>query len=364
MLLKKTKFLLILIFSFLVFASYAYKPTFFQYFKALKTPQVQLLKTQTFKSDRIYKNFKLGGLSGLAFRKKLNTFYVISDDKKNHRVYKFKLIKNNKEYTLKLKDHILLHSPNKNFLDFNVDPEDISLIDNGFFIASEGQQIFKTPDPPQIFKFNLDGKILQSQKTASLFWNPQKMSVFGTQENRGFESVIYKPQSQSAWTVTEMPLRQDLKIQKGTLLRISELKWPDGKILTQYPYFLNDASKGLTSLLLWKDKQFLALERSYDANKNSNEVLLFFVNCTKASNIAQNPYGKPSSWVACFKKRLWSLNKEKLLIQNANIEGMALGPQITPDKHLLVLVTDNNFMKKLDTAFLFFEITSSSKSKD
>lgn len=346
--------LLIIIFIFNAFPFYSHSLVFFKNLFFLKTPVVQLLNVQSFAHDKTYKNLKLGGLSGLTFQKDFNVLYAISDDKKNHRIYKFKLIKNKNQYQIKLKSHILLHSINKKSLDFHLDPEDINLFNNSFFIASEGQQIFKTHDPPQIFKFNLKGQWLQSQKTAKLFWNPKKFTNHGAQENKGFESLIYNPKSNSLWTVTEMPLKQDFHIHKKTFLRISELQWPDGKILSQYPYLLKDASKGLTSLLLWKKKVFLALERSYDSNKKSNEVLLFLVNCKKASNLIK----KNKPWKACSKKKIWSLHKEKSMkIQNANIEGMALGPRIAPNKRLLILVTDNNFIKKTETLFLFFAIT-------
>lgn len=331
---------------------------------------VKFLYAQSFKEGYIFKQLELGGLSSLDFDKDSQTIFALSDDKKNHRIYLFDLIKNKNTYSLKLKNDLRFFAQGKTYLPFNMDPEALALTKNGnIYIASEGQQIFKTPEPPKVFQFNSKAEFITSWQTDSVFWNPQKMSSFGTQENNGFESLAQDKISQIFWLATETPLRQDLKNPLGKLLlRINQLQIKDGKMIEQYPYLLADKSKGLTEMIFLKNKKLLTLERSYDSNKNSNDVLLFFTDCEGASSslsykdlssqkIIKNYFRKlkTNHLKSCSKQLLWSLKKQKS-VQNGNLEGMVLGPKLAPNKQLLIMVNDNNFIEGRQTQFLFFEL--------
>ena len=319
--------------------------------------KVRLINEQVFKHNRLVGKFQLGGLSSLSFDIKTNKFFALSDDKKNHRIYKFSLIKKGKDaYNFKLENHILLHSSKGKKLPFNMDPEGLDIARNkDFYIASEGQQIFKKPDPPQIFRFNSQGLWKSSWPTPSVFWDETKISTFGAQENKGFESLTIDYKSNTLWVATENPLLQDLKNQKKNWIRLSEFSIGNKKLISQYAYSLYNTA-GLTEVILLKNKTFLTLERSYNEKKESNLILLFFANCQKARNIVNQKDLK--NLTPCSKKLLWSSNKKRNL-RIGNLEGMALGPSIDSQSQILVLISDNNFNPKQKNQVLFFELKKS-----
>ncbi len=325
-----------------------------------KTPppfKVHLLNEQIFENDTQFKGLSLGGLSSLSFDIKTKKFFALSDDKKNHRIYRFSLVKKEKTtYQFQLENHILLHTSKGQPLPFNMDSEALDIEKNGsFFIASEGQQIFKKPDPTQIFQFSQKGLWKNSWPTPAVFWDPKRISSFGAQANQGFESLSLDNQSNTLWVATEAPLFQDLKSYKENWIRLSEFEMNNKKLITQYPYILNPLT-GLTEIIFLENKTFLTLERAYNDKKKSNFTLLFFTNCQKALNLLKKKNLK--EFIPCSKKILWS-SKEEKNFEIDNLEGMTLGPSIGPQKQLLVFVSDNNFSPTQKNQFLFFEIKKS-----
>ncbi len=316
--------------------------------------KIRLLNEQIFKHETKFKGLQLGGLSSLSFHSKTKKFFALSDDKKNHRIYKFSLIKKNKNsYHLQLEDHILLHTSKNQGLPFHMDPEGFSIgTDQNFYIASEGQQIFKKPDPPQIFQFNFKGLWKSSWTTPPVFWDKTKVSKFGTQENKGFESLSLNESANTLWVATENPLIQDLKNLQKNWIRLSEFKISSTKLITQYAYPLSNLT-GLTETLFLKNKTFLTLERSYNEKKESNFIFLFFTDCQKSSNLLIQKNFKKI--IPCSKRLLWSSKKEKHL-KIGNLEAMTLGPLIDSHRQLLVLASDNNFNPNQKNQILFFEL--------
>ena len=290
----------------------------------------------------------MGGLSSLVFDSKTHTFFALSDDKKNHRIYEFSL-SSEQPYQLLLKSQILLHTSKSSKLPFPMDPEALALgPQDSFYLASEGQQIFKVPSPPQIFEFNLQGLLKDSWPTPLVFWDKNQVSKFGTQENKGFESLTFSSQFKTLWTATESPLIQDLK----PWIRLSEFEKTSKKLITQYPYPLTNSS-GLTEMIYLKNKTFLTLERSYDSQKKTESTFLFLSSCQKASNVVDQI--SLQKFTPCSKKLLWSSEKEKSTSID-NLEGMALGPYRDSQSQLLVLVADNNFNSEQKNQILFLEL--------
>ena len=296
----------------------------------------------------------IGGLSALTFDKKTGFYFALSDDKKNHRFYKLHLTKQ-QPYKFKVKKQILLRerATAKN-LKRNMDPEGIALNQSQVFISSEGQQIFTPPEPPQIFRFSLEGILKEAKTTPAIFWNPKNTKTFGTQENKGFESLSIDSQKKLLWTATEKPLLQDLKI-SNKKIRLSGFDLKTNKLLFQFSYSLYHADSGLVEVISLKNKTFLTLERSYKEDKKAHFVKLFLTNCNKATNIIHSP----SSFSPCKKKQLFDFKQNLKSIKIENIEGMALGPLLPSGKRLIVFVSDDNFRANRKNQILFFGLSPS-----
>lgn len=129
---------------------------------------------------------------------------------------------------------------------------------------------------------------------------------------------------------------------------------------------------GLTDFLSLGDKKFLIIERTYLKNvshinntiSNTKKadayyVQLVWADCSSASNISHYGSLNKKSFVSC--KRTYTIDLQSLLrsahIQVDNIEGIAIGPKVSENTWLLVLVSDNNFNPAQKTQFLFFHYT-------
>lgn len=330
------------------------------HFQKLNKISVTLKTEQILEKNKKFKGLKVGGLSELFFDKSSGYFFALSDDKKNHRFYKLKL---NTEpcCQFQIKEQIFLKSPGYSKLKRNMDPEAFIISGKHILIASEGQQIHETHEPTQIFTYDEQAVLKEAWPVPPVFWKPNPRGHqpvnFGQQENKGFESLTLDKQSNTLWTATEKPLKQDLIFPKKAFVRLSAFDVSSKKMSAQYAYALhNKKDGGLVSLHFLKPKMFISLERVYKKKKNNgtNFAYLFLTNCQTASNVSSQMKLK-GKFKACSKNLLWDSSKDSNFKVD-NLEGLALGPILPSKKQLMVLVSDNNFNeKKQKSQFLFFE---------
>jgi len=116
---------------------------------------------------------------------------------------------------------------------------------------------------------------------------------------------------------------------------------------------------GLTDFLSLGQHQFLTIERTSLQTSGSHKkadavvVHLFLADCASASDVSRMENIQLQSLQICTKEQVMDLSATRN-IEVDNIEGIALGPQITPNSHLLVLVSDNNFSITQKSQLLFF----------
>ena len=320
---------------------------------SLKFKAEQILSPKTSTNPLV-----VGGLSSLFYDSSTGWFYALSDDKKDHRIYRLSL-QSSPEYRFEILDSLLLKSPGENRLKRNMDPEAMGLYGETLLIASEGQQIFKEHEPTQILNFKWSDLTFQSAwPVPEMFWSKGakiQTGKLGQKENKGFESLSLNLSAQTLWTVTEKPLYQDDKLQ---VLRLTEFDLKTQKILSQYLYPFPDQNRGLTALHFLKDKQFLALERTFVNLVFSAH--LYLVNCDKAVDVKSEVILKKLDYSYCSKKKLWSSRELDFPVDN--LEGLALVPvkdlqkNKNSTKKLLILVSDSNFKKVQENQVLFFEV--------
>ena len=314
---------------------------------------------QVFEPNKTYKGFKVGGLSELFFDESSGYFFALSDDKKNHRFYKLALT-TKPVYKFQIEEQILLKSPGHERLRINMDPEALAMYgDNTLFIASEGQQIFKVHEPTQIFTFDKQGVLKEAWPVPPVFWKTGQTKqdpLFGQQENNGFESLSLDKASNTLWTATEKPLKQDFIFKNKFFVRLSVFNIKNKQMLAQYPYALKNRNSGLTSLQLLKPKIFISLERTYKQQEDKYEMDIFLTDCRQASNVLSQ-MKLQRRFKACFKKELWNSSKNSP-VEVDNLESLVLAPVPFSQKQLMVLASDNDFNKGggRKTQFLFFEL--------
>lgn len=349
---------------------FAFFPVFSHTLKESKTgffPKLEFLNEQIIEGDKTFKGLRVGGISGASFDGPGNRFLFLSDAKKKHRFYKLR-IKSKNPYRLEVTEQVFLREKGLNHLKRNMDPEALFFYADGkkIFVASEGQQIFTVFEPPNILQFSLSGIFEKVWPLPSIFWTvkepfnnkkevsthsdkkdlkplaslPHNQILFGPKENKGFESLTLDSQNQILWTATESPLRQDSLSTSENWIRIAGFSMKTQKLVAQYGYRIRNATTGLVEMQLIKPFVFLTLEREYI--KPSNKVQLFLTDCVKSSDFHKQ-IKLPKHFEPCKKKLLFDFDNLTGNITPDNLEAMALGPWISAEQRLLVIVSDNNF---------------------
>lgn len=327
------------------------------------------------------KDISVGGLSALSYSEESNTFIALSDDKGNKagppRFYKLRLNKKEEgeKYELVFEDHVFLHNVEGQKME-SIDPEGVAFFrSDQIFVSSEGAQLPRLLVPPAIFLFNFKGKKLSSWPTPQMYW-PEDLSQlgkWGVKENKAFEALSIDYENDHLWVATESALHQDVQATEngeGTqYIRLSRFNIKEAAIMDQFIYPMDSrievnnlkGANGLTDFLYLGGEKLIVIERAYlkdnsvvgDRKTDANFVRLFLTDCSQASDVSQYQELKQGNFVTCGKRQLADLSA--LLGDNLdNIEGIAMGPKVSEDSYLLVLVSDNNFSPSQKTQFLYF----------
>ncbi len=347
----------------------------------------------------------VGGLSGITYDPKTNSFYSISDDRKSNanepgqptRFYKLNIdLTSGKLDNSKVAFSgvtYLRKADGSQYTPQSTDTEDIGITKAGtVFVSSEGQ--VDAPGQIRTFPFvneyNLaDGKLVRSLPIPAKFQPDTNLAATqtrGVYDNLAFESIAVTPDQKTLFTGGENALAQD---GQRTSFPGSDPKNPSGvgrsrlikfnldtnKAAGEYLYNLdptavppsvnpttganNFATAGLVALTaLDNNGNFLAIERSFSsvaANtpltpETGNTIKIYQINVGSASDISgiDSLNALSAADLAKIKpvqkQLLLNLNDLKLPTGLDNIEGVTFGPTVN-GKPTIVLVADDNFNK-------------------
>ena len=241
-----------------------------------KSFDLHFLNEQILKSR--FQGLPVGGISGASFNRRSGRFLFLSDDKKNHRFYKLRLQNEGPPYKLHIAEQVFFTKTGRQRPARNMDLEAILFHSpsQDIFAASEGQQIFSVPEPPEILRFSLSGRLKKAWPVPDVFWprapagrpaggrTKHKPLKIGPYENKGFESLAFDPRNQILWTASEAPLRQDsASLKDDCCIRISGFSMKTQKLTRQHGYKTAAKGAGLTEMLFLEPDVFLTLEREY-----------------------------------------------------------------------------------------------------
>ncbi len=334
-----------------------------------------------------FQNTIVGGLSAIAYDRRKNIFYALSDDRSilaPARFYTLSLnLDREKIDNITIENVTLLKNKlGKTYFPGSIDPEGLSLSPrNSVFISSEGIPSKKID--PFIAEFsldngeqNLDLPIPQKYKSDRTKENPQQTR--GIKENLGFEALTVNNVSSlpddpfRVFAATESSLLQDTPSEIASQEETGELPQPRVRmlhyvinsvgppgVLAEHLYLLDPArgiviSNGLTELLVFKEKYFLSLERTFGLFGFGAKIFQVVVNNASDTTRIESLGGDLSRVVPMKKKLL--LDLQDLNIPLDNLEGMTLGPTLPDGSQSLILVSDNNFREEQVTQFLLFRL--------
>jgi hypothetical protein len=328
----------------------------------------------------------VGGLSAIAYDRRRDRFYALSDDRSEQAPARF--------YTLKLdldstnpsqpklrqvtieKVTTLKAADGQPFARFTIDPEGLVLSpSDSIFVSSEG--VTREGVPPFVSEFDLQtGQWRRSLVIPERYLadaSEESKQTRGIRDNQGFESLTLNPGGYGAtavepfrlFTATESPLAQDLDRtdpKRPLANRMLHYMVEDGRslLVSEHFYPLEPTptaafSHGLTELLaIDQGGHFLSLERSFGLT--GFKVKLFQLasgGATDTSAIASLKGG--AKGIQPIRKKLL-LDLSTLGIRLDNLEGMAIGPRLPDGSQSLILVSDDNFQAKQVNQFLLLRL--------
>ncbi|MBD1825441.1 esterase-like activity of phytase family protein [Cyanobacteria bacterium FACHB-DQ100] len=329
-------------------------------------------------TDKAFKETTIGGLSGIAYDRKRDLYYAISDDRSDRnpaRFYTLKLqIAQNTLKSVEVQNvTTLTDETGQPFAKGTIDPEGIALSPlNSVFVSSEG--VTKDGIAPFIGEFDLQtGKLKRKLQMPESYLPDAKgmTQTRGVRDNLGFEALTLNAGASTApsaepfrlFAAIESPLAQDLELpttKESLLNRLLhyQLIPTRSTLISEHAYPLDPkpagaSDSGLTELLsIDQGGHFLSLERSFGVG--GFQVKLFQVATGTASDTSSIESLRGAKVRPVRKELLQDLNQ--LGVRIDNLEAMTIGARLPDGSHSLVLVSDDNFSLGQVTQFLLFRL--------
>ncbi|MGF9966019.1 esterase-like activity of phytase family protein [Bacillus rhizoplanae] len=327
----------------------------------------------------------VGGLSGLRYDSKSDTWVMISDDRSSYNPARFY----NAKLNYNLHDFHSIQLTGVNFLkqaDGSVYPNQIQYItqggevpdfesinidplDGSIWYTSEGDRSLGLN--PFVKHATRDGQYLSTLPLPEIFKVSPTQEI-GSRNNLSFEGSTFAPDGKSLWVAMEGPLYQDGPIptpNSGALSRITQYD-RKGNVLGQYAYPVDPipatpapgkyADNGVSEILAVNNHELLTVERSGVQGADGtfkNYIRIYEIDLNGASDIRNKDSLQEGKFKPVKKRLILDLNTLGLSKLD-NIEGISWGPKLANGNDSLVLVSDNNFNSSQVTQFLAFEVLS------
>jgi hypothetical protein len=351
--------------------------------------QLEFLGEQIIPQGTTFQNTPVGGLSGLTYSPKDDTFYAVSDDRSDKapaRFYQFKLILDptSKPTGVEFLKVVTMQDEAGNpYQSGTIDPEGIAITPQGtVWVTSEGHA--KRDIPPFIREFDAtSGKLLRNlfypdhyiPQTPKDPKTGKDLPRQGIQDNLGFESLtlsanaarLAPTEPYRLFTAIESDLEQDrlgedAEPTTGSRPRLMHYYVEKNRVdlIGEYLYPLEPrpmASEkyGLSELLsLDGAGRFLALERSFGLS--GFKIKIFQMVLAGAKDTSKLPIVKNLPNVIQPAQKELLLDLQTLDLTLDNLEGMTLGPRLPDGTQSLIIVSDDNFNKLQKTQILVFRI--------
>jgi hypothetical protein len=256
---------------------------------------------------------------------------------------------------------------------FNADhPAESMRLDAEGIRISPSQTIYLSDEyGPYIYEFDRQGKRLRSFPVPKKFTiatphadghQETALNKSGRVTNRGLEGLAITPDGSTLVAIMQSPLIQDGG-RAGANCRILQVDVASGHC-RELVYVLDQATNGVNEMLALNDHEFLVIERDGKGGADAVVKKLFKVDLSGASEVSGiDPLpaaGLPTGIKAVQKTLFLDLLDPQFHLAGARfpakIEGLAFGPDLPDGRHLLLVTSDNDFVKEAPTWILAFAI--------
>jgi hypothetical protein len=333
---------------------------------------LRLIGQQVLPRRMDYAGSVVGGLSGVDYDPKTDTYVLISDDRTTTdsagapRMYTAKLSFDANAFSaVTFTGVVTMKQPDGSVYpkvpDAKVaDPESVRVdpVTGNWVWLSEGDRTLTSTPPrvinPFIREISPQGNRVREYTLPAMF----QMSAqdTGPRGNLVFEGLTFSPDSQSAWVLMEGALLQDgaaPTTTAGSASRLTRFDRASGVANAQYVYPIEKVQatpvpadqftvNGPTEILALSATRFLVLERSFSVGVIGNQVRLYEIDTANATNVLTAATLTGATPVS--KKLVLDFETLKTQLGGiANLEGMTFGPKLANGKRSLIVVADDNF---------------------
>ncbi len=335
---------------------------------------LNLIGSQVIARRSQFQDTVIGGLSGVEYDEANKRFLFVSDDRTTTdsptppRMYTANLNYDATSFTgVTFMSTFKMKQPNGS--DYAkvpdaavADPEAVRIdpVTGNYLWVSEGDR-FLTGTPtrvinPFIREIRPDGTHVREYTLPPMF-NMSATDV-GPRGNAVFEGLTFTPDKAKAVVIMEGALFQDGTSPTnatGTVARISVFDRATGLVNAQYAYRIDPVQvlatptgsftvNGPTEILALSNTRFLVLERSFSVGVVGNQVRLYEIDISAATNVLTTPALAAATYTPVTKKLVLNFDTLKPRVgQIANLEGMTFGPRLPNGRDTLVVVADDNF---------------------
>ena len=318
----------------------------------------------------------LGGISGLDYEARTGEWYLVSDDRSEHGAARFFTARFNFDSrrlrSVALRTSVHFKPPISNFLHSTehaidwIDAESIRVNPRSeeLLVTSEGDAERQTAS--WVRRADRTGNWLDEVALPPVLASGLHR---GPRPNRSFEGLAFEPHGRALWIALESALLQDgepADTLHGADVRLTRIPWPDGTA-TQYVYGTDavraheageSADNGISEILVLNEQALLVLERSGIRAADGQfrfHSRLYCAETAGATDVMSFESLAGRSYVRATKHLV--LDFDDLQGTTAgNLEAMSWGPSLARGRRSLVLATDNNFLPRVPTQLLFFEL--------
>jgi hypothetical protein len=321
----------------------------------------------------------VGGLSAISYDPERQLYYVISDDRSDKNPARFytariTLSDNGIDRVEFVSTHPWFDANGEPFRPLDAaakspvvspDPEGIAFDGHRqrLYWSSEGERVTDDPHDPVLLDPSLRIATLDGHYVGEFTLPPMlHMSTgpTGPRQNRALEGLTLTPSGRYLWTSMEDPGYNDGELptdSNGALTRVTRFDVETRAATAQYAYPLDKVSagpegdNGLTDLVAFDDKNFLAIERGYGTHVAAR---VYRVSVGDAEDVLAWPSVSGASVRTMTKTLLVDLTNTVDPLDN--IEGITLGPKLPNGRQSLIMVSDDNFSSEQITQFLAFTL--------
>jgi hypothetical protein len=321
-----------------------------------------------------YAGTVVGGLSGVDYDEVNNQFLFISDDRTTTdspnapRMYTARLTFDANTFSaITFTSTFSMKQPDGSVYpkvpDVNVaDPESVRIdpVTRNYLWVSEGDRALTATPPrvinPFIREIRPDGTHVREYTLPSMF--NMSATDTGPRGNLVFEGITFTPDKSRVAVITEGSLFQDgpqPTTTTGAASRITVFDRASGVANAQYAYPVERIQaepspvgsftvNGPTEILALSNTRFLVLERSFSVGVVGNQVRLYEINVSNATNILATTALIGATYTPVTKRLVLDFDTIRSTVGNfANLEGITFGPKLANGRESLVVVADDNF---------------------